>query len=191
MQAATHRNMSSAWEMLGDDRRALGHSQRALDIHLALRDQVQVTRGLSAVGWHQARLGEHDRALSTCDQALSLARQWRDRNAEAAILDTLGYIAHHTSRYEDALGHYRSALLGFQEIGSVHTEADIHANVGDVHAALGQEAEAVAGTLSSWAAASALVENGSARASSAPAPSTATPTHRAGCSPSTNACGDA
>jgi DNA-binding SARP family transcriptional activator/tetratricopeptide (TPR) repeat protein len=144
MQADTHKNISAAWEMLGDDQQALGHSQRALDIQLSLGDQVQVTRALSVVGWYQARLGEHDRALRTCDRALSLARRLRDRNAEAAVLDTLGYIAHHTSRYEDALDYYRSALLGFREIGGVHTEADIHANVGDAHAALGQDAEAVA-----------------------------------------------
>jgi DNA-binding SARP family transcriptional activator len=147
MQALTYSNMGAPWELLDDDRQALLCSRRALELYRSIGDAIQETRTLSTIAWHLARIGDYDSALATSEQALAMARAHGYRNAEAALLDTLGYIAHHTGRHTEALHYYSQALQGFHELGGVHTEADIHAYLGDTYAALGQAAEANAAWL--------------------------------------------
>jgi hypothetical protein len=65
----------------------------------------------------QAQLGRYDDARHNCACALALARRQGNRNVVAALLDTLGYVAHHTGRHTEALGYYGEALAGFHENG--------------------------------------------------------------------------
>jgi DNA-binding SARP family transcriptional activator/tetratricopeptide (TPR) repeat protein len=142
--AYAHTNLASAWEIQGDDRQALSHCQQALKVSQALGDRTREAVGLASVGWLHARLGQYDQAVDVCEQAFVLGGGLNYGNVQAAVLDTFGYIAHQTGRYAAALDYYGAALAGFREIGGTSTEADIHASLGDSHAALGQRAEASA-----------------------------------------------
>jgi predicted negative regulator of RcsB-dependent stress response len=62
--------------------------------------------------------------------------------SEAHLLDSLGYLAHHTGRYQDALDYYRQALTGLRSVNSTFFEADTLHRIGDTHAAQGQADQA-------------------------------------------------
>jgi tetratricopeptide (TPR) repeat protein len=141
-QASVHGALTLLWEFHGDQRLALSHAIRALRLRHALGDAVQETTELAVVGWHLACLGHHDKARDICDRAIAQARRQHNDNIEAAALDTLGYIAYDTGQHTAALDYYGRALPIFHAIGWIRVEADIHAQLGDIHAALGQREDA-------------------------------------------------
>jgi tetratricopeptide (TPR) repeat protein len=94
------------------------------------------------VGWYHARLGNYAQARDHCHAALILHRRHRDREAVAATLDSLGYIAHHAGHHAQALGYYREALDLFRGLGDTYREAEILSCLAQAHGALGECGEA-------------------------------------------------
>jgi tetratricopeptide (TPR) repeat protein len=121
-QAHTHHLLACAWELRHDDARALTHARRALALFATLDLPVWQGWALDQVGWHEARLGEHEVARTHCEAALELLRAHHDQEGQAVTLDSLGYIACLTGRYTDAVAHYRAALDLFREMGDTYEE---------------------------------------------------------------------
>ncbi|MEV0388960.1 tetratricopeptide repeat protein [Nonomuraea sp. NPDC050643] len=71
-----------------------------------------------------------------------MLRRHGDRLGEAATLDSLGYIAHHTGHHAQALEHYHHALTLRREAGHASLEAETLTHLGDSYHALGRYAEA-------------------------------------------------
>ena len=94
------------------------------------------------VGWHTARLGDHDTAREHCRAALALHRQHHHAEGEAATLDSLGYIEHRTGHHHRAIGHYRAAVALFRALGDSNETATTLDRLGHPHAALGDHAGA-------------------------------------------------
>src|SRR5205807_1630083 len=94
-QAHTHRALAWAWGQRGDDRRALDHATRALDLYRTLDLPVREADALGAVAWHAAWIGEYDTARTHCQAALTLYQRHHDPAGVAAALNGLGYIDHH------------------------------------------------------------------------------------------------
>jgi tetratricopeptide (TPR) repeat protein len=141
-QAHTHRYLALAWQQQRDDRRALEHAQRALDLYRTLNQKVWEADGLNQVGWCTALLGEFDSARDHCQAALALHRHHRNPGGEATALDSLGYIAHHTGDYHQALDHYHQALTLYR----THSNNDYIPNTldraGHSYTAVGEHNEA-------------------------------------------------
>ncbi|MEU4805490.1 BTAD domain-containing putative transcriptional regulator [Actinosynnema sp. NPDC023587] len=137
-QAHTHRSLAQIAERRGLDRRALDHAGRALDLYRGLGLPALEALALNAVGWYLARLGDYDRARAHCAAALDRA----GREVDAAALDSLGYIAHHTGDHAAAVEHYRRALDLFREDGDVFSESGTLDRLGHPFRALGRPAEA-------------------------------------------------
>ncbi len=72
----------------GRDRNAeaLRHAQIALDLFVAAGHQAGHAAALNAVGWYHALLGEHQQALTCCEQALTMLQANRDRPGEGRRL---------------------------------------------------------------------------------------------------------
>ncbi|MCG0288164.1 tol-pal system YbgF family protein [Streptomyces sp. PSAA01] len=87
---------------------------------------------------------DQERPVGTtlCEKALALFRRHGDRHGEAATLDSLGYIAHHSGSHRQALDHYRQALTIRRDTGNAHQEADTLVRLGETHHALGRQIEA-------------------------------------------------
>ena len=94
------------------------------------------------MGWYHAHLGQYEQARRACERALTLACRHDDRAAEAATLDSLGYIAHRTGQHTHALEHHHEVLALLRDLGDAYHEADTLARIGDVHQARGHHAEA-------------------------------------------------
>lgn len=81
-------------------------------------------------------------ARDHCQAALTLNRRCNDLDSEAATLDTLGYIDHHTGHHTHAIDRYRRALTLFRDLSNNYEAANTLDNLGHPHAALGQTEQA-------------------------------------------------
>lgn len=141
--AHTELNFGWALELAGDDRGALTHCLRALDLFRVLGDSLREAVALNAVGWYQAQLGRPGEARECCELALALNRRHGNRAGEASTLDSLGRIAHHLGRFEEAALRYRETLAIYRELGNEYSEADTLSRLGEAYEACGRFADAV------------------------------------------------
>ena len=77
-----------------------------------------------------------------CRAAIALQRRHHDTGGEAASVDTLGHIAHHTGDHQLALDHYYEALAVRRSLGQAYQLADNLESLGHPHVALGQHDQA-------------------------------------------------
>ncbi|MFJ6673546.1 tetratricopeptide repeat protein [Actinosynnema sp. NPDC091369] len=142
-----HIRFHLAWasERRGDFREALEHSRRVLDLATG-HDAHPVWRAdaLNQVGWHTARLGDHDAARAHCHAALALHRRHGNAGGEAHALANLGYVDHLTGEHERAVDRCRRAAGLLRRAGDAYHGAGVRDLEGRACAALGRHAEACA-----------------------------------------------
>ncbi|MFB9930331.1 BTAD domain-containing putative transcriptional regulator [Amycolatopsis halotolerans] len=141
-QAHAYHLMAGAWEQQANDRQALRCARHALPLFRALDLPVWEGWTLGQIGWHQARLGDHDEGRAHCAAALALARRHDDPEGEAVVLDSLGYICVRAADYARATHYYEQALTAFNGLGNASEEADTLVNLGAAHYAQGQREQA-------------------------------------------------
>lgn len=100
-----------------------------------LGDRTAAAHVNSSAGRLSMRRGEHQRALTTCEQALALHCQLGDRHAQALTWGSLGYIHRHLHHHDESVDCYHHAIDLFQEIGDLYQLATTLVNLGDTHAA--------------------------------------------------------
>jgi tetratricopeptide (TPR) repeat protein len=141
-QADAHRALAVAWELQGDDQRALEHATSALRLFETLDQPAWEAVMLSVVGWYSARLSYYQQARTHCETALALCRRHHSSWGEAKALDGLGYVAHHTGRHDQALDYYQQARALYRDLGDTFDEADAADRLGLTQAALGHHDQA-------------------------------------------------
>ena len=126
-------------------------------------DKHGLAVALNATGWYHAQLGEHEQAITYCEQALHLLQAEGDRLSTAATWDSIGHAQHRLGRHEQALASYRRAISLFTETGDRYNAADVTVHLGDLYADSGDPTLA----RETWLAAlSTLEEIGHAQAAS-------------------------
>lgn len=114
----------------GRQREALARFQRGFDLYGEVGgvedEAVTIARAttLNGIGWVHALLGDYERSLACCEEALSTLIERGDPFGQAATWDSIGYAHHHLGRYEQAIGCYRTALDLARRLGARHMEAD-------------------------------------------------------------------
>jgi tetratricopeptide (TPR) repeat protein len=93
------------------------------------RDQAGA---LNTVGWQLALLGDHEDALSCCQQALAVLEEVGDRLAQAETWDSLGYAHHGLGHQAEAVACYGRAIDLLREVGERHLEALSLTSLGDI-----------------------------------------------------------
>ncbi|MEU7524264.1 tetratricopeptide repeat protein [Saccharothrix sp. NPDC042600] len=139
-RAHTHQMLAWSCERQGDLRRAYDHIKQALELFLELGAPWDAD-ALYETGWFAARVGEYDTARDHSNAALA---RYGTRHPEgrAAVLDNLGYTAHHSGHHREAVEHYRQALDLWRDLGNLHEAADVLDHLGHPHLALGQHERA-------------------------------------------------
>ncbi|WP_284740479.1 AfsR/SARP family transcriptional regulator [Amycolatopsis sp. RTGN1] len=125
-----------------DDELALTHAIRALRLFEDLGLPVCTAHGHNAVGWHAARLGDHDTARGHFDAALTLHRENGNAAGEADSLDRLARLEHDAGNHDEAIGLHRRALTLRRGLGHLPASAETLDHLGLSHAALGRTGEA-------------------------------------------------
>jgi tetratricopeptide (TPR) repeat protein len=137
-EVRTHLALAWVWEHHGDDRHALEHAVRGLELLQTTDDcdPALHARALNAVGWQYAQGGQHAQAREHLLAALALREHHDDRSGLADALDSLGYVEHHTGHHDQALDYYRQALDLYRDTGDTYSQADTLDHLGHTLAAL-------------------------------------------------------
>ncbi|SDM56184.1 Predicted ATPase [Lentzea albidocapillata subsp. violacea] len=141
-QIRVHRNYAFYLEAEGDLVSALHYARRAVELSERAGDVSGLAGSMNQVGWYVGLLGDRAKALEHCRAALTLLRECGDRLGEASTLDSIAYNLHHIGDFPGAIEHYRESLAVFTTIGEQFEIATTLVNLGDTHAATGQETEA-------------------------------------------------
>ncbi|WP_018683397.1 tetratricopeptide repeat protein [Actinokineospora enzanensis] len=142
-QGHTHRMISVFHELRDDVDSALKHAVDALAHFEAVDDPVWKADTYSAIGWCLARRGDFALADVHCRLALKVNGN-RYPPCAADALDTLGYIAHHRARWDEALTRYRDALAQYRDLDDLLHVPDTADRLGNTLCELGRTAEAIA-----------------------------------------------
>ncbi|HEU5331167.1 MAG TPA: tetratricopeptide repeat protein [Actinocrinis sp.] len=140
-QARAHREFAWAWQRKGEYAQALRDATSALELFRRAEEPIWEATLHNDVGWYAAHLGDYDAARAHCEAALELYHRHQHVD-EANVLDSLGYIAHHAGRHEEAIGYYQQALALMRARGNTYDPPEILEHLGHAHAALGQADEA-------------------------------------------------
>jgi len=122
-EAHAHQALASMWGGLGDDRTGLECASRSLRLYQALDNPAWTASALNGVGWRHAQLGHYEEARAHCAAALTILQEHHDPDIETCILDSLGYIAHHTGHHAQAVDYYERVLALSRDIGDTDGEA--------------------------------------------------------------------
>jgi tetratricopeptide (TPR) repeat protein len=141
-QGQTELAFGRLWISQGHHRKALYHHECALERFKAVGNVAWQSRALNALGWSHANLGEYDRAISVCREALAIQGELGDRHSQGMTLDTIGYAHHHLGQHEHAVDCYERALALHREVGDVRNEADTLQHLGDTHHETGKKHKA-------------------------------------------------
>ena len=88
-------------------------------------------------------LGDHQQALITCQQALTLYRHvGDDLDGLAETWTSVGYAHHHLGHHTQAITCYHHALGLYRDCGNRHGEANTLNHLGDTHHATGNPSAA-------------------------------------------------
>ncbi|MER5201339.1 AfsR/SARP family transcriptional regulator [Streptomyces sp. NPDC002755] len=146
-RAESYRALASALEQLGDLDAALGAAQQALSLSREsavlhgddARNQVATASALNTVGWFLTQLGQHQRALNYCWEALALFEKLKDYANAANTWDSIGYAHHCLGHYDKAVTNYLNAIALDQQYGSPPWHAvSTFERLGDAYLGAGQ-----------------------------------------------------
>jgi tetratricopeptide (TPR) repeat protein len=114
----------------GRPQEALAAAELAVDI---LRDGPRDTlaRAMNALGFACTHAGQHRRALTHCERALTIQREIGDRYGAADSVDSLGYINAQLGDHASAGRRYRQAIGLYRSIGERYGEAVAWRGLGD------------------------------------------------------------
>ncbi|MFI6621814.1 AfsR/SARP family transcriptional regulator [Streptomyces sp. NPDC050528] len=148
--ADAYRTLAWIVELQGDLEGALAAAQRSLALYRSVcrgaddsRGQLRIAAGLNGVGWSLILLGQYQRALDHCREALDLYRRLGDDLTAAHIHDSIGHAQYHLGQYDEAVTSFRSALAIWREtIDASWLTADTLMGLGDAYLSLGRGDEA-------------------------------------------------
>ena len=98
---------------------------------------------LNSIGFVYSALGEKEKALGYCEQALPLFRQVGDHSGEATTLNNIGAVYADLGEKGKALGYYEEALPLLRQVRDRSGEATTLNNIGRVYADLGEKEKAL------------------------------------------------
>ncbi|KOX09987.1 BTAD domain-containing putative transcriptional regulator [Nocardiopsis sp. NRRL B-16309] len=141
-QAHTHQALLLSAILSGDERSAVEHGERSLDLYRSVGDAWWEAGALNNLGWCLARFGRHELGRAHCQASLDACRALGNRHGEADALDSLGYVAARAGRHAEAVAHYRRAVRLYRSLARATEEADALSGLAEAHAALGETGHA-------------------------------------------------
>jgi DNA-binding SARP family transcriptional activator/tetratricopeptide (TPR) repeat protein len=121
---------------------ALHHDECSLELHLAAGDRTGEATAYNAIGWHQAHLGEPERALVNCHRALAIFDETGDRSGQAMTLDSVGFALGLLDRHTEAQKYYQRSASLAAELSWHVARADTLRRLARSYLCTGQDAEA-------------------------------------------------
>ncbi len=138
-QGHIHLLLSDIAARQGDNAEALEHAQSALDHYVDAGHPQGQADALNSVGWYHALLGNYDRTIAYCEQALALQERLGGPSIiEATTWDSLGYAHHNLGHHDRAVACYQRAVDLFEDLGDRYSQAETLTRLGDTRHAAGK-----------------------------------------------------
>lgn len=121
---------------------AVDYAQRGLDIARRIGDDIIVMTTQRIMGITTTRLGDLDRGIHMCEEALTLARRVQEPYAEFEALQSLAQACSIARRYDSTIDLCRQGLEKLSDIGYPAGEGYMLGPLGDAYFAVGRYREA-------------------------------------------------
>src|SRR5229473_216073 len=109
------RARANALYACGDNRAAVEHHQKAIELYQSLKIWKEAGRTLSSSIQPLILLGEYDRAFQASERAREIFTQLGEPRRIASLENNVGNIFHRQDRFEEALAHYEGAYNTLSE----------------------------------------------------------------------------
>jgi len=109
------RTKANALYVSGENRTAVEHHERAIQIYEALGDHKEAARTLSSSIQPLILLGEYDRAFAASERAREIFTRLGETRRIASLENNVGNILHRQDRFEEAIAHYERACKTLTE----------------------------------------------------------------------------
>src|SRR5216684_6407519 len=109
------RARANALYACGDNRAAVEHHQKAIELYQSLKIWKEAGRTLSSSIQPLILLGEYDRAFQASERAREIFTQLGEPRRIASLENNVGNIFHRQDRFEEALAHYERAYNTLSE----------------------------------------------------------------------------
>jgi DNA-binding SARP family transcriptional activator len=135
-EAYAHLNTGGVYEAQRRFREAVTHVEAGLALFDEAGEERAAGFAYSGLAHLHAELGEHERALAYCEQALAPERGVGDM-VRAAVLDSRGQALHHLGDHEAAVASFEESVRFLRTFPHPLYLAQVLANLGDTHLAAG------------------------------------------------------
>jgi len=109
------RARANALYACGDNRAAVEHHEKAIELYQSLKIWKEAARTLSSSIQPLILLGEYDRAFQASERAREIFTQLGEPRRIASLENNVGNIFHRQDRFEEALAHYERAHQALSE----------------------------------------------------------------------------
>jgi tetratricopeptide (TPR) repeat protein len=136
-------NLGTSYRMLGDLRKAVYFSERALK--LVKDSRIRSIEGLllGNLGLSYRKLGDFGKAIECSEQALKFTKNGKNKSVEGLILGNLGLAYHELEEFGKAVEYYQRALKIVKKTDDRGIEGVLRGNLGLVHRKLGDYDKAI------------------------------------------------
>jgi tetratricopeptide (TPR) repeat protein len=135
-EAYAHLNTGGVYEAQRRFREAVTHVEAGLALFNEAGEVRAAGFAYSGLAHLHAELGEHERALAYCDQALAPERGVGDM-VRAAVLDSRGQALHHLGDHVGAVATFEESVAFLRTFPHPLYLAQVLAHLGDTHLAAG------------------------------------------------------
>jgi tetratricopeptide (TPR) repeat protein/transcriptional regulator with XRE-family HTH domain len=135
-------NLGNLRHEAGDYPASITWNMAAVTLFRQLGDRYGEALCLSNLGGTYSALGDQDRALASADQALAAFEALGDRRGAARCHATRGNALARSDHLAQAGPELMTALRAFEEAGDLHMQANVLADLAEVHSWLGLDEQA-------------------------------------------------
>lgn len=136
-------NLGTSYRMLGDLRKAVYFSERALQ--LVKDSKIRSIEGLllGNLGLSYRKLGDFGKAIECSEQALKFTKKGKNKSVEGLVLGNLGLAYHELEEFGKAVEYYQRALKIVMKTDERGIEGILRGNLGLAHRKLGDFDKAI------------------------------------------------
>jgi tetratricopeptide (TPR) repeat protein len=133
----SRQRLSFLLQSKGDNREARATAAEALELSLAIGDEILTAESQAALSGVLSRLTEYEQALAHSRQALETFRRLNHQRGVSRALNNMGVILSGTGEYQQALECYRERLVIDETLGDRKGLSNTYNNIGACHLYLG------------------------------------------------------
>jgi tetratricopeptide (TPR) repeat protein len=117
-------NLAVIYAEEGNIQKSLEYNQKALDIRIAIGDEVKIPESYRALGEVYTALGDYSKAQKYLEDALKVSQEIEDKLTESVAYSSMGDLYQERKEYQKAVEYHQKGYALAKEIGAKHVMLD-------------------------------------------------------------------